>query len=174
MILNPMLSPFDSRRFAGALRKGLLNLLGADDEGAPTLPPSAQSILDYAGAVKAGADADRLTTLLAAVAVPGPAMRMALVQRLLVERRYDEAADGLAAIPESDLTPAQKLQAAELHARRGALDRAESLIESAYAADPRLKDGYARCGWHYYWPRKEYDKVVEWMERDAGRVATHA
>jgi hypothetical protein len=112
--------------------------------------------------------------LLAAVAVPGPAMRMALVQRLLVERRYDEAADGLAAIPESDLTPAQKLQAAELHARRGALDRAESLIESAYAADPRLKDGYARCGWHYYWPRKEYDKVVEWMERDAGRVATHA
>lgn len=43
-----------------------------------------------------------------------------------------------------------------------------SLIARAYARDEKLQDAHSRIAWKHFWPRKEYDKVIEWMERDAG------
>ena len=46
------------------------------------------------------------------------------------------------------------------------MDKAEALVEQAYAEDPGVKDGYAKIGWQKYWPDKEYDKVIEYCEKD--------
>ncbi len=68
------------------------------------------------------------------------------------------------------LSPAHRLNFAQAYAAKGDLASAESLVESAYAEKPDLNDGYARVGWACYWPLKEYDKVIEWMERDCRSV----
>ncbi len=67
------------------------------------------------------------------------------------------------------LSPATLINLAVAHAAKGDLATAESLVESAYAEDPCVKDGYARVGWARYWLLKEYDKVIEWMEMDVGQ-----
>ncbi len=64
------------------------------------------------------------------------------------------------------LSPAMRLNLAQAYAAKGDLETAEKHVAAAYAEKPDLKDGYARCAWQYYWPLKQYDKVIEWMERD--------
>lgn len=64
------------------------------------------------------------------------------------------------------LSPSQMLDAAELTMKRGLMEAAERLVSEAYRQDAALSDGYARCAWEHYWPQREYDKVVKWMEKD--------
>ncbi len=51
------------------------------------------------------------------------------------------------------------------YAVKSDLETAEKHVAAAYSDKPDLKDGYARCAWQYYWPLKQYDKVIEWMEK---------
>jgi tetratricopeptide (TPR) repeat protein len=66
------------------------------------------------------------------------------------------------------LSPAWRLNYAQALAAKGDLDKAEAQVALAYAEKPDLKDGYARIGWQYYWQKKDYGKVKEWVEKDAG------
>ena len=63
-------------------------------------------------------------------------------------------------------SPQWRLNLAQAYAAKGELDKAEPLVKQAYAEDPSVKDGYAKIGWQKYWPEKEYDKVIEYCEKD--------
>jgi tetratricopeptide (TPR) repeat protein len=67
---------------------------------------------------------------------------------------------------DSRLSPAWHLNLAQVYAAKGELEKTAEQIETAYAADPNLKDGYARIGWSIFWPQKDYAKTIEWMEKD--------
>ncbi len=64
------------------------------------------------------------------------------------------------------MTPGFKLNLAVLLAMQCKPDEVLRHVESAYADDVTLKDGYARVGWQYFWPKKEYDHTIRWLEMD--------
>ena len=64
------------------------------------------------------------------------------------------------------LSPAWMLNLAQAYAAIGEIEKAFGLVEKAYLINPNLKDGYARCAWQFFWPQKDYDKVIEYCESD--------
>jgi tetratricopeptide (TPR) repeat protein len=64
------------------------------------------------------------------------------------------------------LSPAWMLNLAQAYAAIGEIKKAFGLVEKAYLINPNLKDGYARCAWQLFWPKKDYDKVIEYCESD--------
>ena len=64
------------------------------------------------------------------------------------------------------LTPACKLKMALAYAADGNIQNALENVSQAYAKSDDLKDGYARCAWHFYWPRQAYAKLIGLFERD--------
>ncbi|MBF0244658.1 MAG: hypothetical protein HQL31_05250 [Planctomycetes bacterium] len=64
---------------------------------------------------------------------------------------------------------------AEVLAGKGEYGKAEVLldrldVDRVYAEDPGLKDINSRIGWVLYWRKKEYGKVIEWIEKDLCRT----
>ncbi|OGV69560.1 MAG: hypothetical protein A2283_02020 [Lentisphaerae bacterium RIFOXYA12_FULL_48_11] len=64
------------------------------------------------------------------------------------------------------LSPGQRLNFAQALSAQGDIATAEKHVETAYTADPNLKDGYARIGWQAYWDTKQYAKVFNLCKRD--------
>ncbi len=85
-------------------------------------------------------------------------------------RRADPPAADKIETHQCRLSPVHMLNLAQLRAQNGEFEKAIPLVEQAYKLNDAIKDGYARTAWAYYWPKKEYAKVVEWMERDCRSV----
>ena len=64
------------------------------------------------------------------------------------------------------LSPAWEIILAQAYAANGNIDKSIETVNDAYDAEPTLIDGYARCAWQYYWPRSEFEKVIEFCELD--------
>jgi hypothetical protein len=70
------------------------------------------------------------------------------------------------------LSPGYMLNVAELAMDEELPDEAANLINKAYELNLLITDGHARCGWSYYWPKGQYQKVTAWIEKDAaGRLS---
>lgn len=67
------------------------------------------------------------------------------------------------------LSPIHRVIFAELLAIFGKIKEAEKEIKIGYSEYLHLTDGYSRCAWAYYWPRKNYEKVIELCELDYGQ-----
>ena len=64
------------------------------------------------------------------------------------------------------LSPTWMLNLAQVFAAMGEIDRCWPMVEKAYQTQSDLANGYARCAWQWFWPRKEFAQVISWMEKD--------
>jgi hypothetical protein len=64
------------------------------------------------------------------------------------------------------LSPEWHLKKAQAHAALGEFDSAVLQVKNVYADYPELTDGYARCAWYHFWPKRKYGKIIEWMHKD--------
>ena len=74
---------------------------------------------------------------------------------------------------EGRLSPYHRCTYAGLLSRSGNLEFAVSEVDKAYELDPVVNDGYARVGWNYYWSRRGYAEIADFIRRDkeAGRLS---
>lgn len=70
------------------------------------------------------------------------------------------------------MTLRQLIVYAENLADGGRFDDASKMIARTYDKDKKLKDVHARIAWKHFWPKKEYGKVIEWMEKDLNHGCT--
>lgn len=62
------------------------------------------------------------------------------------------------------LSSAWQLNLAQAYAANNEIEKALLLVEQMYQTDASLTDGYARCAWQYYWPRKQYEIIINYFE----------
>lgn len=69
----------------------------------------------------------------------------------------------------SRLSPAWRVNYAQVLAKRGDIAAAEKQVDIAYKEDPGLKDGYARTAWQYFNEIRDFQSLVAWIRRDADK-----
>lgn len=149
---------------AGALREAVLTTLATSPAAAGfpfELGPSR-----FSAALDAAAPTPELKAAFAATPHPGFEMTSQLLTRLLVEGEQEEARALLERFAPESLDAPRRIDYAVFLARLGETKRAEALVADAYAEDGGLTDGFARLSWETFWPRNEYAKVIEGIEKD--------
>jgi tetratricopeptide (TPR) repeat protein len=68
-----------------------------------------------------------------------------------------------------------RLKIANSLVNKGDYEKAKTLLDevnvaSAYYENLALKNVNARIGWILYWPKKEYTKVIDWIEKDLSDI----
>ncbi len=127
-------------------------------------------VVDFAAALHAKEPDDKLLELYRQIKSPGMVIVSALVRHFLAHGNSSAAAALFDDLDPADFAPAQRVLYAGVLAERGDFDAALDQIARAYDEDDTIKDAHARIAWKIFWPKKEYDKVIEWMERDAGEA----
>ncbi len=77
----------------------------------------------------------------------------------VIEQLEKEKTDGR-------LSPEWELNLSQAYAAIGEYETAMRGVDEAYKKKNTLNDGHARCAWQYFWPRREYDHVIEQLEKE--------
>jgi hypothetical protein len=151
---------------AGIIKSACLDFLGFQPDSRRDSP---DPVVDFALSLHAKAPLNELLARYRRIANPGTGMALAAL-RYCVAQKDMQAASGIFDDMDPDsLRPRDRVSYAEILAERGDFDAALDQIARAYSEDETLKDAHARIAWKIFWPKKEYDKVIEWMERDSGQ-----
>ncbi|RKX64617.1 MAG: hypothetical protein DRP42_06090 [Tenericutes bacterium] len=131
------------------------------------LPSSCCKAIELAHLITNKAKTDQVIKCFKELETPGNTQKLTVVQYLHNNHAETDAEEIFQAINYDALPSDQrKLQYAVLLARFESPEAGEKLVHDLYADNTNLKDGYARIGWRSYWPKKEYDKVIEFCELD--------
>jgi hypothetical protein len=118
-------------------------------------------------------DLQKLSGCLNNITDAGVLTKLAVAEFLLKHGRCKDAEKIICSMAKADLEPEALIRCAIVDAELGKLEQCKRLVESAYAGDPSLTDGYARIGWIIALRNQcAYEKTIPYFEKDlkAGRL----
>lgn len=125
--------------------------------------PGFSEVIEFA--VASYSDSDKLSEIYEELEYPGFDITYNYITMLLKKGLKEKAASLLKEIDIEKLLPSQQRDYIEMLFLFD-IEKAGKLIENLYSRNNDIKDVFAKSAWSVFWPQKQYDKIIEFCQRD--------